>query len=278
MNTISFMTANFVARELHYRMARGRMEGDDAANAWFQPEKTFAERFNAMLAGVAAVGFDALDLWLAHLNPKWASPSQIATAAQLLRSRNLRVVSLAGYLPDNTEDLARLAAVAHGLGCRMLGTGCSPQMLVEKRDLLISFLEENDLVYAYENHAEKTPGELLETVGDDAGGRIGIALDTGWFGTQGYPADEALRLLAPRLKHVHLKDIHPPAKGPGPTLREMGHETCALGDGVVPVESCVRVLRGLDYQGALSIEHVPEDHSPMEEVSISLTRLRGWLP
>ena len=42
----------------------------------------------------------------------------------------------------------------------------------------------------------------------------------------------AVRELAPRVVHVHLKDILPPEKGPGPTLRAMGHETCALGGGV----------------------------------------------
>ena len=42
MNTISFMTANYVAREIGYNMTKGWMEGDDATNAFFAPIDTYA--------------------------------------------------------------------------------------------------------------------------------------------------------------------------------------------------------------------------------------------
>jgi sugar phosphate isomerase/epimerase len=117
----------------------------------------------------------------------------------------------------------------------------------------------------------------LEKIGEDNDGRIGIALDTGWFATQQYDAAEAIKRLSRRIVHVHLKDIRRPEKGDGPTLKAAGHETCALGDGVVPIEQCVNALRTLGYQGGLSIEHEPEDHNPLPEVQASLERLKGWM-
>ena len=60
MNTISFMTANYVAREIGYNMTKGWMEGDDATNAFFAPIDTYAERFDALVAEVRRPFGDAL--------------------------------------------------------------------------------------------------------------------------------------------------------------------------------------------------------------------------
>ena len=68
MTQISFMTANYVARQLDYNMTEGWMQGDDAVNAYFAPIATYAERFGALLAEIQGLGFTAIDLWLAHLN------------------------------------------------------------------------------------------------------------------------------------------------------------------------------------------------------------------
>ena len=42
MNTISFMSANYVARQVNYQMTEGWMQGDAAPNAYFRPLDTFA--------------------------------------------------------------------------------------------------------------------------------------------------------------------------------------------------------------------------------------------
>ena len=57
MNTISFNTANFVAREIGYAMTEGWMQGDAATQAWYRPLDTFGSRFGAMLDEVVALGF-----------------------------------------------------------------------------------------------------------------------------------------------------------------------------------------------------------------------------
>jgi hypothetical protein len=73
MTTLSFMTANYVARETGYRVTEGWMQGDDAVNAYFAPVETYAARFAALLAEIQGLGFTAIDLWLAHLNWRWAT-------------------------------------------------------------------------------------------------------------------------------------------------------------------------------------------------------------
>jgi L-ribulose-5-phosphate 3-epimerase len=55
------------------------------------------------------------------------------------------------------------------------------------------------------------------------------------------------------------------------------HETCRWGDGIVPIESCVRALQRLGYTGALAVEHEPETYDPSEDCRAMLAELRGWL-
>ncbi|HMQ35506.1 MAG TPA: sugar phosphate isomerase/epimerase family protein [Chloroflexaceae bacterium] len=265
MNTISFMTANYVARELGYTMTGGWGQGDRATQAAFQPVATFGERFGAVLAGIVGLGFGAVDLWTAHLNPAWATPEQIATARELLAHHGLPVVSLAGWFGSTLAELEQTCALAAALGCRILGGSTSA--LEKDRAGALELLERYDLVLALENHPEKTPAELLAKVGAGHGGRLAACVDTGWFATQGYDAARAIEELGPAIAHVHLKDV----------LAAGAHNTCAYGEGVVPLEACVRALGRIGYTGGISVEHEPEHESPDEAARAGLALLRGWL-
>ena len=264
MNRISFMSANFVARQLDYRMTDGWMQGDSATQAYFQPLDTFPDRFEALLKEIAALDFTALDLWGAHLNPAWATAAHISAARDLLARYHLTPISFAGWWEtlDYFEATCELCAA---LGIKILGGGGG--LIENDRAGMVRLLERYDLRYGLENHPEKTADEILAKIGDPAGGRIGATVDTGWFGTHGTDAAAALRQLAPRVVHVHLKDV----------LAAGGHVTCAYGAGVVPVEECVRVLEQSGYTGGYSVEHEPEDHDPTGEVSASYALLRGWM-
>ena len=63
--TLSFMSANYVAKELGYGAADEWGPFDDATNAAFEPLETFPARFDALLASITGIGFDAIDLWFA---------------------------------------------------------------------------------------------------------------------------------------------------------------------------------------------------------------------
>ena len=108
---------------------------------------------------------------------------------------------------------------------------------------------------------------MLAYVGDEDTDVLGVTVETGWFVSQAYPADEAIRELGSRVMHVHLKDVR--AAG--------AHETCGYGQGVVPVRGCVDALRALGYTGYLSIEHEPEAYDPIPEILDAHAQLKTWL-
>ena len=103
--TLSFMGANYVARELGYGAADEWGPFDVATNAAFEPLDTFGARFDEMLSRSCAAGFDAMDIWLAHLNWRWATPEHVAIARDLLDRHGIRVVSLAGSFGETPADL-----------------------------------------------------------------------------------------------------------------------------------------------------------------------------
>jgi sugar phosphate isomerase/epimerase len=121
--------------------------------------------------------------------------------------------------------------------------------------------------YGFENHPEKSVEEILAKIGGGQYSRIGVALDTGWCGTYGLDSHEAAKRLREKLFIVHLKDV----KAAG------AHDTCALGDGIVPIEKVVRYLVESRWEGTFCIEHEPYDHDPMAEVKKSLERVKKWL-
>jgi sugar phosphate isomerase/epimerase len=260
---ISYMSANEVARQLGYRMGDWG-EGDRAANAWYAPIATFEARFGDLLDRVRGLGFTAIDVWTAHLNPAWATDEHVALSQGLLRRHGLRVVSLAGGFGSTVDEFEATCRLAAALERPILG-GSAPLWRTD-RAAVLDALERHDLRLAFENHPEKTPEEMIDLIGD-APSRVGTAVDTGWYGTQGYDAARAIETLGSRVMHVHLKDV-----------RETGqHRTCGFGQGIVPIEGCVRALARMGYSGDISIEHEPHDYDPTDEVVHGAALLRGWL-
>ena len=264
-NPISFMSANFVARQAGYALTGGWGEGVRTTNAHFKPIETFGERFGALLNEVRALGFEAMDLWTEIINPAWATEAHLATARALLDERGLGVPSLAGWFGKTRAEFEGHCQLARALGSPLLGGNTA--LLAEDREGLLDLLERYDLKFGFENHPEKTPEEILARLGGEKSERLGVTLDTGWLGTHGFDAAEAIAPLAPKLLHVHLKDVR--AVG--------GHETCRFGEGVVPLAACIRELRRVGYAGALSVEHEPETFDPREDVRASRELLQGWM-
>lgn len=269
MNTLSFMSANFVARQLNYKMPAIDQGGwgyaDGVTNQYFSPIETFAERFDAMLEEVAVLGFKAIDLWTGHLNPLWADEDHVAIARELLSKHALSVSSLAGGFGSTQAELARSCQVALGVGAKILGGNAG--LLYSDRASAIDILREYGVQLGIENHPEKNSQELLAKIGEDAPDVIGACVDTGWFGTHGYDAAQALHELSATLVHIHLKDV----------LAAGGHHTCRFGAGCVPIEGCVRALQRLGYSGGISIEHEPEEFDPRPDCQAGLAMVKGWL-
>lgn len=262
------MSANLVAREVGYHMSGGWSQGDTATNDYFKPIETFPQRFDALAAYIAGLGFTAMDIWSGHLNPSWATDAHVKAVLESLKKHNLTVASLAGGFGSNLEELATACRLAKAVGAPVLGGATST--LKERRAEAVAILRAHGVKLAYENHPQKNAAELLATIGEGDEDVIGVALDTGWFGTYGADAATTLRELRPRLFHIHLKDVKAPrATKTGFQLIDMGHETCRLGAGVVGIDRCLQVLIETRYTGSIAIEHEPEDFDPTDDVRAS---------
>jgi sugar phosphate isomerase/epimerase len=269
MITISFMTANFIAREVGYNMTGGWGQGDKAVNVYFRPLETFGERFEELLEEVAAMGFEVIDIWDGHLHPDWATADHIAIARDLLAKYGFTVASLAGWLGSTAEEFEARCRLAAALNCPILGGSTS--MLKKDRSFVVDRLKANDLKLGIENHpGTSSTADILAMIGDDGEGRIGATVDTGWFATYGIDAAEAIRKLGDYVFHVHLKDVLAPTK-------PEEHHTVRYGQGIVPIERCVRVLQGMGYSGDICVEHEPGLSDPTEDVVASFEMLKGWL-
>ena len=84
MTVVSLLTPSFVARETGYALSGDWMDGDRVTNEYYAPLETFEERFGELLALTRSLGFDAIDLWTAHLGPGWARDEHLVIARALL--------------------------------------------------------------------------------------------------------------------------------------------------------------------------------------------------
>jgi len=266
MTHISFVSANFVAKQLGYHMTGGWAEGESATNAYFAPLDTFAERFDEMLTAVQSMGFEAIDIWTAHLNWRWATDAHIVQARALLDRHGLTVTSIGGSFGAMEEEFATACRLAVALDTTILAGGTA--LLDTNRDAVIATLQRYGVNLGLENHPGMlTPTEVLTRIGDGGQGTIGTTVDTGWFGTAGSDAVAAIERLGPFVMAVHLKDVRAPG----------GHVTCRYGQGCVPIEACVYALERIGYHGYIAIEHEPDDFDPTEDCLANLAMLRAWI-
>ncbi len=259
---LSFITANFVARELEYNMTQGWMQGDSATQEFFKPIKTFEGRFIAMLEEITAMGFSNLDLWGAHLHPDWATAEHLQLARDALHNQQISVSSLAAWCGD-LDTLAGFSRVANGIGAKIIAGGMP--VLHQTRAEALMILQDAGVKIAIENHPEKNAQEILMQIGADSH-LVGAAPDTGWWGTQGMDSPTALRELGRHMLTVHFKDV-----------KEVGsHHTCRFGDGIVDLENSLATLKEIGYNGVIGIEHEPETHNPTDDILYSKNRLETW--
>ncbi len=271
----SFITANFVARQIDYRMIGGWGQGDEATNAWFAPLSTYEERLAPLLDEITDLGFTAIDLWGAHLSWRWATPEHIEIARRLFADHGLVARSYAAWVRGGATALRAACRVCSLLGIPLIAGDCD--LLATDRAQAIEILRQHGVACALENHAERTAAELFARAGKGDEDVIGVALDTGWCGTQGWDVLAALDEVGTRLMAVHVKDIKP--RRPQPTgleMIDMGHETCRVGEGILPLEALTRALRQRGFRGSVGIEHEPEEFDPRDDIRASRETVERW--
>lgn len=263
MNRVSFMSANFVAKELGYGAADEWGPYDLATNAAFEPLETFSARFDELLTAITGIGYGAIDLWFAHLNWRWATPDHVAIARDALERHGVHVVAFAGGIGSTVSDVESACRLANDLEVDLIaGLG---GIVHTDRAEAARVLDAHGVRFGLENHPERTPAEVRAAVGDES--FLGAAVDTGWWATQGYDPVDAIRELSDRLFHVHLKDVEEPGT----------HISCMHGEGCARIADCVDALVELGYAGAMTIEHEPFDRDPTAECARMRTRIMDQL-
>jgi predicted dehydrogenase/sugar phosphate isomerase/epimerase len=271
----SLVSASFVARQLGYRMDRGWAQGERAVMEWFAPVATFEARFDGLLKEIAGLGFGGVDIWAAHLHWSWSTLEHIALARKLLAQNGLVPRSYAGWVGGGAAELGAACRLCASMNIPVIAGYC--QFFDTDRAAAVAILREHGIRYAVENHAEKSVDEVAARLGPGDEDLVGVALDTGWCGTQGWDPLEAVRRLGPRIFCVHLKDVRARrAEKTGLELVDMGHESCRLGDGIVAVRAVASALKAGGFRGSLSVEHEPELFDPGEDLREGLLRLRSW--
>jgi len=265
--TTSFITANYVARALDYKGPDDWMPNQDATLASASPE-----HFLQIVQDVVAAGFDAVDVWTAHCHWRQHDREDYLEQVKGYCSQfDLTLTSYAGGL--QMSDVAEVEPVfrfmkqlgaplfAGGIG----GTAPPAALAAAVNEICHRYNSR----WACANHPEKTVEEILARIDGGRHDRVGVALDTGWCATQGLDALDAVKRVrdAGKLFILHLKDVKAPGK----------HDTCPLGDGIVPCDKIVRYLAQSKWDGDIAIEHEPFDHDPTPEIVTSLARVKEWL-
>jgi len=268
---VTFITANYVARESRYALDPFVWGTADKATVEAFHGPNFGKKFDEMCGLIAADGFRNIDIWVAHLNPLHVTDSMVNEANAILRARGLRATAYTGGLgrPDMTRaDAERVYKVAKAINTPVIGVGLNRS----NERLAFDLGKEYGIRYAIENHPEKTPHELIERLKSMPSGYtdvIGVAQDTGFWGMFDYDAVKATRELAPFLYHMHLKQVK--------RFPDGNFHSCGYDEGIVDIQGVVKTLVDVGYSGAVSVEHEPTSEDPMPAVSRSAKMLRGWL-
>ncbi len=264
MPTISFITANYVARARQY----------DGNEDWGYHDRATRNSmslasWNDVLIDIKNAGFLAADLWMAHCDPSTHTTQYRDALVATCAENNLRLASYAGGLFANEpRDADRAVAWVRSLGIDTFAGGLWGKLAdANFAPAMNDLFAQHGVRWAYENHPEKSVEEILRKIDGGKRRNIGVALDTGWCGTQGMDALDAVKRLREHLFLLHLKDVKAPGR----------HDTCTLGDGVVGIEPIVRYLKETGFDGTICIEHEPYDHDPTEDVIESLKRVEAWL-
>ncbi len=261
------LTANFIGRHPGYPMRRCQWTQYQSANeAFFRPTETFSMRFDALLADIQQIGFDAVDLWEGTLNPLWATQAYFDAVNEALSRRSMSVQSLSGNVGDDLESVQAFCRAAKALDCRVLCGDCAA--LQTDFPGVVALLRQEGMRLAVVNRWDKTPGQLLERIHDGVAGVVGVCVDSGAFVQQDYEPQQALKELAPVLMYTRFRDV----KAQGAALLD-----CRFGQGVVNLPRCVQALEQIQYQGCISVVNESTNAGPQDDLKASLRMLNSWL-
>ena len=172
-----------------------------------------------------------------------------------LDQAGIRCVSYYTATLQDESDVERAVRFARLLGaCNVTGDATASVLAqIDQR-----FTQE-DLTFGIHNHyfqGQRFPYESPQDVWNALrrlSTTVGATADVGQFASCGHDPVDALRMLAPRLKLVHLKDIQAPH----------GEVNVLLGTGICRIPEVMRELHRQDFRGLVAVEY--EKEGPVED-------------
>lgn len=235
-----------------------------------------------LLHNAVAFGYDAIELrgYLDTLDLPTAAPflpEHRAETARRITDTGLSVccVSSSGVVAQgNLDHVKSHCELAQALGSPLVRIfGGRP----ESRELALTNLrafgdaaQDAGVALVLETHDDFSTGETVAALLAEAAHPAVFSLwDLHHPFRQGEPASETHRLLAPTLRHLHIKDG---IAGQGYTL---------LGDGDVPVFPMLELALDAGYTGAISLEWEKRWHPEIADPEIAFPQyakgVREWL-
>lgn len=255
---LSCVTASYVADLLGYP---GEVDWGLASQKIV--EAPMMETLESLLSRLAPARLDGLEIWYPHIWPAKITPVLASAIRRRLATEGMVCSACAGGVADPASDAyaaEEALQTAVLLRAPTIAAHLPPGVAARLGPLCAAY----GVHVGYENgHDKDSAGMLRAMTGSNEW--IGVALDTGNLAAQGGDPVRAVRELAGRIIHVHLKDV--PAVG--------SHDCVAIGTGIVDAAGIMRELKACGYDGWLSIEIETGDRDPSDEIIASAETVRG---
>lgn len=188
------------------------------------------------------------------------SDAQLERLRGHLAKHGVSIVSCMGAVPKDEAKARAFFATVVRLGARNIGTDS-----VEAVDMIEKIIGDYDLTVAFHNHPanpqkpeyRNSDPHFMSALLKGRHERIGVCADTGHYATSNVVPLDAVRLLAGRIKSVHLKD-----------RAAIGRRTPdqVYGTGVLDLAGLLKELRRQGFVGWLVIEYESNPENNLDEV------------
>lgn len=219
----------------------------------------------AVVAEAKALGVDGVSLETCYLGPPARLDADVLVAAsgglELALSWGAPDGLALGRRPEALDELFDWIRLAPELGCRLMRVVAAGPRLRAYADewpnavaplrRAAEHAADLGLELALENHGDLTAAQidaLLDAVAHPA---LGVCFDAANAPRVGDDVLEATRLLAPRVRLVHLKDVEPVERAADPVA---GPCSVPYGEGIVPLEDVLSTLAAAGFEGLVCVE------------------------
>ena len=214
---------------------------------------------------LAQCGIDTLEISRIHLD---VINTEVVPdiAMSVLADIGIQISAYGSNRLTNDEDkLRRIFGFAKRFGIKVLTADPDHDAL----DLISRLCDEYGIKVAIHNHGRDDMrhgrASMLKEILDTTANNIGVCLDTGWMIDAGDDPVAFADANMSRIYGIHLKDFSYDTSG-------IRHETL-IGEGLLELESLLRILKVHDYTGNITIEYEKNPDDPVPDLKKCIENL-----